>query len=156
MMADMSKHGIVWDSYPSWSQFSWLYLISLLVALRGALFWQINLSVGVTWLIGAVILLLCAAIMRRWGHYELTREYVRVRNGYTGRTISVIPLAQVGEVELWRGPIASLFGIGTVVIRSEAGKIIRFRGVAEPGEVKARIEAVRSGGDGRKAVARLG
>jgi hypothetical protein len=31
---------IVWASYPSWLQFSWLYLISGIVAWRAALFWE--------------------------------------------------------------------------------------------------------------------
>jgi membrane protein YdbS with pleckstrin-like domain len=157
MMTHRSEpDNLLWTSYPSWRQFSWLYLISAIVAWRAALFWEINRAVAVSWLIGAILLLLCAAILRRWGHYEVTSDVVRVRNGYTGRTISAIPLEQILEIELWRGPVASLFGIGTVLIRRVDGQTVRFRGVAEPEAVKARIEAVRSRGVRLEGIARPG
>ena len=147
------REPIVWESYPSWGQFTWLYLISAIAAWRAALFWEINRTIAMSWLIGAIVLVACAAALRRWGHYELTRDQVRVRNGYTGRPISAVPLAQVREVEIWRGPVATLFGTGTVLIRSMDGQTVRFRGVANPEQVKARIEAAGPSGIG-PAVAR--
>jgi membrane protein YdbS with pleckstrin-like domain len=150
------REPIVWESYPSWRQFSWLYLISAIVAWRALLFREINETVAQSWMIGAIVLVACAAILRRWGHYEVTAEQVRIRNGYTGRTISAIPVWQIQEVEVWRGPVARLFGIGTVLIREGDGQTLRFRGVAEPEVVKARIEALRSRGTRLESLAQPG
>lgn len=135
---------IVWESYPSWRQFSWLYLISLLVAWRAVLFRRFDLPGWEAWLGGALALLVCAAILRRWAHYELTPARVIVRNGYTGREIGAIGLERIREVEIRRGPIAKLLGIGTLVIKSDGERALRLRGVADPDVVKTRIDAIRA------------
>lgn len=53
--------------------------------------------------------------------------------------------SDVEQVEIRQGPIASLFGIGTVIALSSRRPILRFRGVDDPEGVKRRIEiAIRS------------
>lgn len=71
------------------------------------------------WVIGAGILLVCAALLRHWGYYELTRDRIMVRNGYTQREIQSILLSDIREVTVRQGFAAQFFGIGTVVIHSE-------------------------------------
>lgn len=134
---------LIWESYPAWSQFSWLYLISLLVALRGALYLRFGIPGGEAWLIGAFALLLCAAVLRRWARYELTSARVIIRNGYTGREIGAIGLERIADVEVRQGPIAHLFGIGTVVIKAEGERLLRLRGIRDPEAIRIRIEAMR-------------
>ncbi len=34
----------VWEAYPSWAHFSWLYLLSAISALRGALFFRFGVG----------------------------------------------------------------------------------------------------------------
>ena len=53
---------VVWEAFPSWAQFSWLYFMSALAALRGGLFYRFGVGGWEMWVIGAVILLACAAI----------------------------------------------------------------------------------------------
>ena len=104
-----------WEAYTSWAHFSWLYLLSAVSALRSALFFKLGVDGWETWIIGAGILLACAAILRHWAHYELTDDQVTVRNGYTGREIQSIPLSDVGHVDIQQGIVADFFGIGTVL-----------------------------------------
>lgn len=148
--ADRSgQERVMWESYPSWRQFSWLYLISLLVAWRAVLFKRFDLPGWEAWLAGALVLLACAAILRRWAHYELTSTRIIVRNGYTGREIGAIGLERIRDVEVWRGPVARLLGIGTLVIKADGERALRLRGLADPDVVKTRIDAVRAAHDFR-------
>jgi len=134
---------VVWETFPSWAQFSWLYLMSALSALRAAMFHRFGLSGWEMWMIGAGILLACAAVLRHWVHYELTRDQIMVRNGYTGRVIQSILLSDIREVTIRQGFVAQFFGIGTLVIQSRTSdRMLSLRGVCEPEEVKIRIQAL--------------
>jgi membrane protein YdbS with pleckstrin-like domain len=132
---------VVWDAFPSWAQFIWLYLLGAVCALRGAMFFRFGLEGWEMWLIGTGILLLCAVILRRWAHYELYRDRVIVRNGYTGREIHVVPLSDVRAVTAHQGIVAGFFGIGTLTISSAStDRLVSLRGVRDPEDVKMRIQ----------------
>ena len=131
---------VLWSSYPSWRQFSWLYLMAALIALRALLFWRFGFPGWSAWMAGALVLLGTAALLRRWARYELTRRRLVVRNGYTGRGIAAVALADVDDVLLRQGPIASLLGIGTVVVTSGGKHVLRFRGLSDPETVRQQIQ----------------
>lgn len=134
---------VVWETFPSWAQFSWLYLMSALAALRAGMFHRFGLGGWEMWMIGAGILLACAAVLRHWVHYELTRDQIMVRNGYTGRVIQSILLSDIREVTIRQGFVAQFFGIGTLAIQSRTSdRMLSLRGVCEPEEVKIRIQAL--------------
>lgn len=114
--------------------------MSALVAWRALLFKRFDLPSWEVWLFGAVVLLAAAAVLRRWARYELTTTRLVVRNGYTGRIIAERPLIRTDRVEVRQGPIARLLGLGTVAVMAGAETAIRFRGLREPDEVKARVE----------------
>jgi membrane protein YdbS with pleckstrin-like domain len=133
---------IVWETFPSWAQFTWLYLLSAVTALRGALLFRFGVEGWQMWIIGTGILLLCGAIVRRWAHYELTHERIIIRNGYTGREISSVPLADVRAVAVHQGLVADFFGIGMLTISSSStDRLVSLRGIPDPEEVKIRIQA---------------
>lgn len=133
---------IVWQSFPSWSQFSWLYLLSAVSALRGAMIFRFDLEGSGLWMIGAALLVVCAAVLRHWAHYELHRERLIVRNGYTGSEIQSVPLTNVRAVTVQQGVVADFLGIGTVAVSSASpDKSVSLRGVREPEDVKIRIQA---------------
>ena len=135
------NHRLLWEAYPAWAQFSWLYLMSALTALRGALLFRFGVDGWQMWIVGAGLLITCAAILRRWAHYELTKDALTVRNGYTGREIHSIPLQDVGDITVQQGIVAGFFGIGTLVIRSRTtGRPIPLRGVVDPETIKHRIQ----------------
>ncbi|WP_455379548.1 PH domain-containing protein [Petrachloros mirabilis] len=137
------KQQPVWDAFPSWAQFSWLFLLSTLSALRGALFFRFGVGGWEMWVIGSGALIVCAAILRHWAHYELTREQLTVRNGYTGREIQSILLNDVRDVTVQQGVVADFFGIGTLVVHSRTtDRLLSIRGVSDPEDVKIRIEVL--------------
>jgi len=133
---------VLWAGYPSWKQFAWLYFMAAMVLWRALLFWRVGFSGWMSWALGAVLLLGTAVALRQWARYELQDSGLIVRNGYTGREIGAMAAADVHDVALRRGPIASALGIGTVVATSAQGRALRFRGVADPETVKTRIERV--------------
>ncbi len=134
------KESIFWADYPSWRQFSWLYLMAGLVAWRAWLFWRFGFSGWIYWAVGSIVLFGTAAIVRHWAHYEIGPTRLAVRNGYTGHEISKVELTHIDQVELRQGTIASLLGIGTVVALSNGKSALRFRGVNDPEGVKRHIE----------------
>ncbi len=134
---------VVWEAFPSWAQFTWLYLMSALAALRAALLYRFGVGGWEMWMIGAGVLLACVVALRRWAHYELTRDQIVVRNGYTGRVIQSILLSDIREVTIRQGFVAQFFGIGTLVIHSRTpDRMLSLRGVCDPEEVKIRIQAL--------------
>ena len=133
---------VVWKTFPSWAQFTWLYLLGAVSALRGALFFKYDVEGWEMWLVGPGLLLLCSVILRRWAHYELHRDRIIVRNGYTGREIHSVPLSDVRAVTVHQGIVADFFGIGTLTISSSSrDRLVSLRGIRDPEEVKIRILA---------------
>lgn len=134
---------VVWEAFPSWAHFTWLYFLSAVSALRGALYFKFGVGGWEMWIIGAGILLACAAILRHWAHYDLTRDQLTVRNHYTGREIQSIPLNEVGNVVVQQGVVADFFGIGTVLVHTRSSdRLLSLRGVSDPEEIKIRIEVL--------------
>ena len=134
---------VVWEAFPSWAHFTWLYLLSAVSALRGALFFRFGVGGWELWVIGAGILLACAAVLRHWAHYDLTRDQITVRNHYTGREIQSIPLNEVGNVIVQQGMVADFFGIGTVLVHARSSdRLLSLRGVSDPAGLKICIEAL--------------
>ena len=132
-----------WTAYPSWRQFTWLYFLSLMVGLRGWLVLRFGVSGGEVWVVGAAILLVCAAILRYWAQYSLTSHRVVVRNGYTGREIQAIAISEIREVTIAQGPVARFMGIGTLVLHNMSGeRFLSLRGISDPEVIKTRIEAL--------------
>lgn len=134
-----------WSAYPSWAHFSWLYCFSLVAVGRTllALWW--GMSGWEAWLGGAIALLLCVVVLRRWAQYCVTSRRVIVRNGFTGQDLQALALDDIAEVTVYQGPIAQFFDIGTVVIKSVSGdRVLSLRGVREPEVIKTRIDALKS------------
>jgi membrane protein YdbS with pleckstrin-like domain len=140
----LNPERILWEAYPSWKHFTWLYFFAGLSALRGSLFFTYGIPTWEAWFIGAFFLLGCVAVIRHWGHYFITSEKVQVKNGYTGRDIDAITLGKIKDVTITQGPVASFFNIGTLTIQSvDPNQTIRFRGIKDPEVVKVRLEALR-------------
>ncbi|RPH74636.1 MAG: PH domain-containing protein [Nitrospiraceae bacterium] len=134
---------IVWEAFPSWAHFTWLYLLSAVSALRAGLFYRFGMGGWEMWIVGAGTLLACAAILRHWAYYELTRDRITVRNGYTKREIQSISLSDVGQVTIQQGVVAGFFEIGTVLVHARSSdRLLSLRGVSDPEELKIRIDVL--------------
>ena len=134
---------ILWERYPSWGQFSWLYFFSLWTASRGLIFLYAELPGWEIWVVGAGLLLGVAVGLRHWAKYLITSRQVIIRNGYSGKTIRCASHDMVQAVEVMQGPLAKFLGIGTVVILChDSNRTLRFRGVKDPERVETKLRAL--------------
>jgi hypothetical protein len=138
------KEAVLWQTYVSWNQFAWLYLVGLFTALRGALLWQAALPGWAGWGIGACFLMALAVALRYWVRYEATSQRLLIKNAITGREIESTALDQVGDIAIKQGLIAWALGIGTIVFLSSDGEgLIEFRGVSDPESTLKHLQTVR-------------
>ena len=139
-----TRNRLLWQGYPAWSKFAWLYLASFVAGFRGLrILWQ-----GATgwegWVAGALALLVCAACLRRWAQYLIFSNGVVMRNGYTGKDIQTVTLDDIAEITLSQGPIARFLNIGTLEVHSKSGtSSLLLQGVSDPEVIKTRLEACR-------------
>jgi hypothetical protein len=139
-----AEEPVLWQTYVSWNQFAWLYLVSLFTALRGALLWQAAISGAELWMIGAVALVVVALVLRYWVRYVATSQRVLIKNAFTGREIQAMAIEHISEVTVKQGLIAWLLGIGTIVFKSTRGdEVMQFRGVRDPESTLQHIQTVR-------------
>ena len=139
-----AKEPLLWQTYVSWNQFAWLYLVSLFTALRGALLWQAAIPGWEMWVMGAVALVVVAGVLRYWVRYVATSQRVLIKNAFTGREIQTMAIENISEVTVKQGLIAWLLGIGTIVFKSTRGdEVMQFRGVRDPQSTLQHIQTVR-------------
>jgi membrane protein YdbS with pleckstrin-like domain len=141
---DEAKDPVLWQTYVSWNQFVWLYVMSLIAALRGALLWQAALPGSALWVIGAVGLVVVALALRYWVRYEATSQRVLIKNAFTGREIQTMAIEHISETIIKQGLMARLLGIGTIVFTSaRSDEELQFRGVSDPESTLQQIPTVR-------------
>ena len=135
---------VLWQTYVSWNQFAWLYLVSLFTVLRGALLWQAAIPGGGMWVLGAVVLVIVALVLRYWVRYVATAQRVLIKNAFTGHEIQTMAIEDISEVTIKQGLIAWLLGIGTIVFKStRSDEVMQFRGVRDPESTLRHIQTVR-------------
>ena len=143
MVARIQKERVIWQGFPSWRQFSWLYIFFILTAGRGLLFLRWGLPGWQTWLGGSLVLLLIIVILRHWVCYILTSTKVVISNAYTRRVLASMKLEKVQHIEYLQGPVDKFLGIGTLLIQSSEGEQeLRLRGIKDPDVVAAKIRAL--------------
>jgi hypothetical protein len=139
-----AEEPVLWQTYVSWNQFAWLYLVSLFTALRGALLWQASIPGWEMWVIGAVALVVVTLVLRYWVRYVATSQRLLIKNAFTGREIQAMAIENISEATINQGLIAWLLGIGTIVFTSTRGdEVMRFREVRDPESTLQQIQTVR-------------
>ena len=142
--SDEAKEPVLWQTYVSWNQFAWLYLVSLLAALRGVLLWQAAIPGSELWGSGAVAIVVVVLALRYWVRYEATSQRVLIKNAFTGREIQAMAIENISATTIKQGPIAWLLGIGTIVFTSaQEDEVMQFRGVRDPESTLQHIQTVR-------------
>ncbi|GJL55463.1 MAG: hypothetical protein NPIRA02_25950 [Nitrospirales bacterium] len=143
MMLATQPERVIWQAFPSWGHFSWLYFFMILTALRGIVFLRFGLPGWQMWIVGAIVLLLVIVVIRRWAYYIVTPTQVIIKNGYTQHEIAYMKLEMIESIALLQGPIARFWGIGTLVIQSSKEKReLRLRGIKDPHVAEAKIKAL--------------
>jgi membrane protein YdbS with pleckstrin-like domain len=135
---------ILWEGYPSWRQFSWLYFFCAWTGLRGLILVRLGVPGWEMWFVGAGMLLGVVVILRYWAKYLLTSKRVLLRNGYTGKDMASVDFDMVQTGDVMQGPVARIFGIGTVVVQSQDSnrRSLRFRGIRSPEVVETKLRAL--------------
>ena len=87
--ATQQQEKIFWRAYAAWSQFAWLYLVSLITALQGAILKLFDVPGWEAWFIGAVALVVCAVVLRYWVRYAITSHRVVITKRLHGKRNSV-------------------------------------------------------------------
>jgi hypothetical protein len=142
--SDEAKEPVLWQTYVSWNQFVWLYVVSLIAVLRGALLWQAAIPGSGLWMIGAVAIVVVVLALRYWVRYVATSQRVLIKNAFTGREIQAMAIESISATTIKQGPIAWLLGIGTIVFTSAQGdEVMQFRGVRDPESTLQHIQTVR-------------
>ena len=142
--SDEAKEPVLWQTYGSWNQFAWLYVVSLVAVLRGALLWQAAISGSELWMVGAVALMTVALALRYWVRYVATSQRVLIKNAFTGREIQAMAIEHISETTIKQGLLARLLGIGTIVFTSaRSDEVMEFRGVRDPESTLQHIQTVR-------------
>lgn len=134
---------IIWEGYPSWGQFTWLYFFSLWTGLRGFFLLRVGISGWEMWLVGAGLLLGIVVILRYWAKYLLTSKRVVLRNGYSGKDMASVEFEKFKSIEVMQGPVSRILGIGTLVVHCEgSGRSLRFRGIKDPEVIETKLRAL--------------
>ena len=134
---------ILWEGYPSWGQFSWLYFFSLWTGMRGLIFVRAGLPGWEIWVAGAGMLLGLVVVLRYWAKYILTSKRVLLRNGYSGKDMASVDFGMIKAVEVMQGPVARILGIGTLVVRcQDSNRSVRFRGIKDPEVLERKLRAL--------------
>ena len=139
----VQKERVIWECFPSWGHFSWLYFFTFLTGLRGLLVLRFGLPGWQAWFAGALMLLMVTALIRHWACYSVTPTRILIKNGFTHNEIASMQLDMIKGIDRLQGPIARFWGIGTLVIRSsQQEQELRLRGVKDPDVVEAKIRAL--------------
>ncbi len=140
---EKSPERIIWQSYPSWGQFSWLYLFAMWTGMRGLILLRMNVAGWKLWMGGVVILLGLVVALRYWAKYILTTKRVVLKNGYSGKELESMEIRTIKKVDLDQGPFAGFLGIGTVVVKErDTERSLRFRGVPDPDIPMTKLQAL--------------
>jgi hypothetical protein len=134
---------ILWEGYPSWGQFSWLYFFSLWTGLRGLIFVRAQIPGWEIWVAGAGMLLGLVVVLRYWAKNILTSKRVLLRNGYSGKDMASVDFGMIKAIEVMQGPVARILGIGTLVVRCrDSNRSLRFRGIKDPEVLESKLRAL--------------
>ena len=134
---------VLWEGYPSWAQFGWLYFFSLWTGLRGLILVRAEIAGWEIWVVGAGVLLGLVVVLRYWAKYLLTSKRVVLRNGYSGKDMASVDFEMINAVEVMQGPVARILGIGTLVVRcQDSDRSLRFRGIKDPEILETKLRAL--------------
>ncbi|HET6675452.1 MAG TPA: PH domain-containing protein [Nitrospiraceae bacterium] len=143
-MSQVVSEPVRWNAFPSWKQFSWLFLFGIIAGLRAFMLVWSGEAGWAVWAAGSATLFLIIAALRNWAHYVVTSSRVIVRNGYTGKDIETLRIDELGDLSIEQGPVGRVFDIGTIVLRDRSGaQTLLLRGVTEPNVIRTRIDALR-------------
>ena len=107
-------------------------LLGILVALNAAVFFPMDITVGKIVSLAFAILILFNAIVSPYFRfhryrYQIDEECIDIREGYIFVKRDIVPIERLHKMEVSRGPIDRMFGVGKVQVTTAGGDVtIRF------------------------------
>lgn len=141
---------ILYQAHPSWlAQGKALFLVLLLLVATGMLF-SLGSDYAVVTLLLAVAVFTLIAIARFTRDYVVTPERVEVIWGLLGRSSREVRICDIRSIDVHKGGLKGLIGLGTVDFSSAAGSAVevQFRDIREAHEVKQLVRQ-RQGAAGK-------
>jgi membrane protein YdbS with pleckstrin-like domain len=143
---DSPRYGrevIRWSGQPAWSQYVFLWFITVVFGVRAGLSaWWGQWGVVAIQVAGMAVFVGLAVFFRRTTRYTLTQEAIYRSTGIFGRTEDRLPLSEVESVSVGLTRLDQLLGIGTVLLHREDGTSVRLAGLKEPEVIQRKIEAL--------------
>jgi hypothetical protein len=129
---------------PAWSSYFVFYAAVLIFGLGPMINPEVELNQSAGLSI-AILLLFFVVFRRKTTYYRLTKEEIIQETTFAGRVFSKsLPLENVSGLEVRRGVIHRLLGIGHIQFRSQGGahSDLWWYGIADPFAIKKRLEQV--------------
>lgn len=107
-------------------------LLGILTALNVLLFFPMGITVGKIVSLVLAILILFNAIVSPYFRfhryrYKIDEECIDIQEGYIFVTREIVPIERLHKMEVSRGPIDRMFGVGKVQVTTAGGDVtIRF------------------------------
>lgn len=107
-------------------------LLGILTALNVLLFFPMDITVGKIVSLVLAILILFNAIVSPYFRfhryrYKIDEECIDIQEGYIFVTREIVPIERLHKMEVSRGPIDRMFGVGKVQVTTAGGDVtIRF------------------------------
>ena len=136
---DVEAETILWRGRPSYLAYGILYIFGVLFIVLGALH-----SFFTAWSIALGVFLIVVSIMDRNGKVYVITGTKIISKANMHRYIVEIPVKKITGINLQRGILEKLFGLGTVKIVSEVAKRpkveIVLKGISNWREIMQKIE----------------
>jgi membrane protein YdbS with pleckstrin-like domain len=146
MDTDRLRYGrevIRWSGQPAWSQYVFLWFITVVFGLRvGLLVWWGDWGSVAIHAAGMAMFVVLAVFFRRTTRYTLTQDAIYRTTGLFGQREDRLPVSEVESVDVGSTRLDQLLGIGTVLLHRADGTSERLAGLKEPEVVQRKIEAL--------------
>lgn len=106
--------------------------LGILVALNAFLFFPMDIAIGKIVTLALAILIVFNAVVSPYFRfhryrYKIDEECIDIREGYLFITRQIVPIERLHKMEVSRGPIDRMFGVGKVQVTTAGGDVtIRF------------------------------
>lgn len=106
-----------------------LLMLGILVVANVFIFTPEDIQVGkvVSFILGTVILLHTAISPYFRFHryaYKIDEEFIDIREGYLFVTRQIVPIERLHKMQIIRGPIDNIFGVGKVKVTTAGGDVV--------------------------------
>lgn len=132
---------IRWSGRPAWSEYVFLWFITVVFGVRAVLsVWWGQWGVVAIHLAGMAVFVGLAVFFRRTTRYTVTQEAIYRTTGILGQRQDRLPMSEVESVSVRQSGLDRLLGIGTLALHREDGTYVRLAGLRDPEVIQRKLE----------------